>query len=121
LITLRANNARSAVALAGEDVTGGVEGALGVAVAVLAAFPTEDVPESVTTGVAVLPNNVGLALTFARVGIADGEFVDPIVVLIRVVGSQWIALAHIALLLLQVSRHESISIKTGLAGLTVEA
>jgi len=37
-----------------------------------------------------------------------------------VVGSQWVALAHIALLLLQVSRHKSISIKTGLAGLTVE-
>ena len=120
LVTLRADNARSAEALAGEDVTGGVEGALGVAVAILAAFPAADIPESVTTGVAVLPNDVGLALAFARVGVADGQLVYAIVVLVRVVSSQWVALAHIALLLLQASRHKSISIKTGLASLTVE-
>ena len=120
LITLRANNSRSAEALASEDVTCGVEGALCVAVAVLATFPAADVPEPVTAGVTVLPDHVGLALAFARVGVADGQLVDPIVVLVRVVGSQWVALAHVALLLLQASRHKSISVEAGLTGLTVE-
>jgi len=121
LITLCTNNAGSAEALASEDVTGGVEGALCVAVAVLTTFPAADVPEPVTAGVTVLPDNVGLALALARVGVADGQLVDPIAVLVRVVGSQWVALAHVALLLLQASRHKSISIEAGLTGLTVEA
>ena len=71
LITLRANNARSAVALAGEDVTGGVEGALRVAVAVLAPLPAADVPVPVSARIAILSNNVGFAFALAGVGVTD--------------------------------------------------
>ena len=87
LITLGTDDALTAFALAGEDIAGGALGALRVAAAILASISAADVPETVATCVTVLSDNVGFALAFSGVGVADGKLVYPIVVLICVVGS----------------------------------